>query len=343
MQTVQKNKFLLAALSLALAAATSVKMTSAQTQGVSAGTAREVALTAVPPRLGDDYTLVVKPGQTIQAAIEVRNPSNSIATVETSARDFYVGEDGETPMPVEAEDVNTRWALAKWITLTPNNETIEPRQSATILVTISVPQDALPGGRYAMILHKPVTSGADTTSTGAQINAQVGTLLYVVVDGDLTEDAEVESFKFTPDFLEMGPADYELKILNKSSMHIRPTGTIAITNMLGKTVGRIDIDSRNIFPESARAFNGSWNKTWGFGKYTATFTGTYGTQSNQLNGATTFWIVPVRLILAVILAVILVAVVVVATRTKYSKMLEAEEEKVRKLDEKLKKARKSNK
>ncbi len=342
MQTVQKNKFLIAALTLALAGVMSAGTGYAQGLGA-AQTNREVALTAVPPRLGDDYTLVVKPGQTIQAAIEVRNPSDSTAVVETSARDFYVAEDGETPMPVESGDINTRWALANWITLTPNTETIEPRQSATILVTITVPEDALPGGRYAMILHKPVTTGSNTNTTGAQINAQVGTLLYVVVDGEVTEHAEVSDFSFTPNFLEMGPANYSLKIHNGSSLHIRPTGTIKISNMLGKQVGQIEVDSRNIFPDSDRNFDGTWNKTWGFGKYTAEFTGTYGTQSQMLSAVTTFYIVPVRLILAIILAIILVAVVVVATRTKYSKMLEVEEEKVRKLDEKLKKARKSSK
>jgi len=341
MQTVQKNKFLIAALTLALAMMTTVSTSFAQTAGTAQN--KEVALTAVPPRLGDDYTLVVKPGQTIQAAIEVRNPSNSTAVVETSARDFYVADDGETPMPVETDEINSRWALAKWITLTPNKETIEPRQSATILVTISVPEDALPGGRYAMILHKPVTSSSGANTTGAQINAQVGTLLYVVVDGEVSENANVSEFAFTPDFLEMGPANYSLKIHNGSSLHIRPTGSIDITNMLGKRVGHIEIDSRNIFPDSDRSFDGTWNKTWGFGKYTATFTGTYGTQSKVINAVTTFYIIPVRLILAIILAIILVAVVVVATRTKYSKMLEVEEEKVRKLDEKLKKARKSTK
>ena len=341
MQVVQKNKFLLTALALSIAISTSAPIARAQTAGATAN--NEVALTAVPPRLGDDYTLVVQPGQTVQAAIEVRNPSSNPISVETNARDFYVGEDGETPMPVESDDVNTKWALAQWITLTPNSMTIDPGKAATVLVTIEVPADALPGGRYAMILHKPISNGAASNTTGAQINAQVGTLLYVVVDGEVSENAEVSQFAFTPNFLEMGPADYKLSIANHSSLHIRPRGTITIKNMLGNVVGKIDVESKNVFPDYARSFDGTWNKTWGFGKYTAIFQGTYGTQAKELAMATTFWILPVRLILAIILAIILVAVVIVATRTKYSKMLEAEEEKVRKLDEKLKKARKSTK
>ena len=340
MSNVQKNRLLLAAFGFALATVAMTHSLAAQT--ASSENAQEIALTAVPPRLGDDYSLVVKPGETVQTVIEVRNPSNSTATVETFAKDFYVGSDGETPIPVDGE-ASSRWALSQWLTLTPNTESIEPRGSATIIVNISVPEDALPGGRYAMILHKPVTSGSQNTGTGAQVNAQVGTLLYVVVSGEVSEAAEVDEFEFTPSFMEMGPANYHLSIRNDSSLHIRPSASIDITNMLGKKVATLSIDEKNIFPDSSRSFDGTWNKTWGFGKYTATVNGMYGTQAQNLTATTTFWILPVRLILAIMLAILLVAVVIFTTRTKYSKMLEEEEEKVRKLDEKLKKARKESK
>ncbi len=332
MKIVQKMHAFVPALAVAAALAAFTTVASAQTAN------RQIALTAVPPRLGDDYSLVVKPGQTVQAVIEVRNPSDVYTNVETFARDFYVAADGETPMPVEGDDMDTKWALSQWLTLTPTVSTIEPRGSSTIVVTIAVPDNALPGGRYAMILHRPVSATGAMTTTGAQINAQVGTLLYVVVDGEVTEDADVETFAFKG-FNEMGPVPYEVDIHNASSLHVRPESTITIKNMFGKVVDEIALDTKNIFPDSTRSFTGLWNKTWGFGPYTAQLVGTYGTQGNMISATTTFWILPVRLILAILLIGVLVAVVMVSTRTKYTKMIEAEEAKVRKLDEKLKKAR----
>ncbi len=303
-----------------------------------------IALTAVPPRLGDDYSLLVKPGETIQAVIEARNPQDAPVTVETFVRDFIIGDDGDTPIPVEQEDANPRWQLSQWITLTPNSAVIDKRGTSTILVTITVPADAIPGGRYAMILHKPVNSsgGELMDSSGAQINAQVGTLLYVIVDGPVTESAVVDKFAFKG-FSEMGPVDYSLGIRNNSSYHIRPNATITIKNWFGAKTGEIALDQKNIFPDSTRGYTGQWNKKWGFGRYTAEITGTYGFKSaNTLPIAIAkFWIIPVRLILAIILVIALVAAIIFSTRKKYSKMLEVEEEKVRKLDEKLKKARRN--
>ncbi len=297
----------------------------------------EITLTAVPPRLGDDYSLTVKPGENLQTAIEVRNPADYPATVETFARDFIIGEDGETPIAVE-DEVSSKWSLAKWVTVTPNNVVLKPRGSATILVNIDVPADALPGGRYAMILHKPVTGVENGETTGAKVTAQVGTLLYVLVDGPVVENAVVDSFNFTK-FSEFGPVSYKLVIANNSSLHIKPTATIKVKNMFGKEVANLTTDQKNIFPDSKREFKGEWSTHWGFGRYTAALTGTYGTDMNkEVAAVTSFWIIPVRAILAVILVIVLIVMIIISTKRKYRKMLDLEMEKVKKLNEKIKSA-----
>lgn len=306
------------------------------------GAPTEVTLTAVPPRLGDDYSLVVKPGETVQTAIEVRNPSDYPATVETFARDFIIGEDGETPIAVE-DEVSSKWSLAQWVTLTPTSTVLKPRGSATILVTIQVPADALPGGRYAMVLHKPATGAVSGETTGAQVTAQVGTLLYVVVDGATTEDAKIADFKFAP-FSEFGPVDYSLKVQNNSTLHIRPELKVVVKNMFGKEVATLEPDQKNIFPDSEREYQGEWDVRWAFGRYTAVAEGVYGAASDKtLVAETSFWIVPVRAILAIVLVIVLIVLIVVTTKKKYQKMLDLEAEKVKKLDEKLQQARKEEK
>ncbi len=299
----------------------------------------EIALTAVPPRLGDDYSLVVKPGQKTQTTIEVRNPSAYPATVETFARDFIIAPDGETPIAVE-DEVSSKWSLAQWLTVTPNNVALKPYGSAALMVTINVPEDALPGGRYAMVLHKPAMGTGETETTGAKITAQVGTLLYVVVDGEIAEEAEIKDFAFKK-FSEFGPVAYSYKIENNSSLHIRPETKIVIKNMFGKEMATLAPEQKNIFPDSEREMKGEWNAHWGFGRYTAHLSGIYGASSGKelVPVEARFWIVPVRTILAILLVIILIIIVSVTTRKKYAKMLDLEEEKLNKLDEKLKKAR----
>jgi hypothetical protein len=294
----------------------------------------EITLTAVPTRLGDDYSLMVKPGEKLQTTIEVKNPSDYPATVETFARDFIIGEDGETPIAID-DDVSSKWSLAKWITITPNNVVLKARGSATILVNIEVPIDALPGGRYAIILHKPVTEVESGETTGSKVTAQVGTLLYVLIDGPITENAVINTFKFDK-FSEFGPVAYNFSIKNNSSLHIRPRTIIKIKNMFGKELASLTAEQKNIFPDSSREFAGEWNTHWGFGKYTAVLTSTYGTNIDKnLTAETSFWLIPVRTVLVVILVIVLIIIIIMATKKKYERMLDMEKEKMRKLDEKL--------
>ncbi|MDO5561188.1 MAG: hypothetical protein Q4G02_00190 [bacterium] len=321
------------ALLLGLGFASLAHVQAQQAAAATSCNANVVTLTAVPPRLGDDYSIVLKPGETRQIEIEVRNPSDCPITIETFARDFIIADDGETPIGVD-DDVSSKWSLANWLTMTPNTVVLKERGSATVLVNITVPEDALPGGRYAMILHRPA-SGSDTAqATGAKVTAQVGTLLYVVVDGELVENADVADFSFT-DFNEFGPIDYSFTIQNGSSLHIRPETEITVKNMLGKEIAKIDPEQKNIFPDSERKFTGTWDTNWGFGRYTADLTGTYGNQGGTLSAQTAFWIIPVRIILAILLVFVLIIAVIVTTRRKYTKMLDIEAEKVRRLDEKL--------
>ena len=60
--------------------------------------------------------------------------------------------------------MSNRWSLASWITLTPTEQLLQPNQTVGINVIIEVPEDALPGGHYAMITHQPVSTGGLTSA-----------------------------------------------------------------------------------------------------------------------------------------------------------------------------------
>jgi hypothetical protein len=299
-----------------------------------------VALTAVPPRFGDDYSLVLQPGQTTQVVLEVRNPTSTPIAIQSIAKDFIIGDDGETPLPVDDVNVSNRWSLANWLTITPNNTVIEARKTANVLVTIQVPNDALPGGHYAMILHKPATSNASNGSSGASVSTQVGTLLYVVVDGDITENAAISDFSFKK-FSEFGPVDYNFTFNNESSMHVRPEISIVIKNLFGQVTDKLTVDQKNVFPGAPREYLGRWEKVWGFGPYKAELTAVYGRTDQQVATAiASFWILPIRLIIAVLIVILVITLIIVGIKRKYANMLQVESNKVKKLDEKLKKAMK---
>lgn len=280
-------------------------------------TLSESSLTAIPPRLGEDFSLRVKPGEKIQTSVRVRNGSSETMTVKSLAQDFIVNQGGETPIPVEGE-ISNRWSLASWVILTPSVQDIKPGDIATVNVIIEVPADALAGGHYAMITHQPHTGDTTTgapqqTNSATGLNQRVGTLLYATVEGPINEAAFIRELQF-PKFSEYGPVPFSFKVDNQSDIHISPQIGVEIYNLFGKKVETIDLEGKNIFPFIARDFAGSWDRIWGFGPYTAKAVMSYG-QSGQVAVATaSFWLLPITLIMAILIVILVVIAIAILIR-----------------------------
>ncbi len=272
-------------------------------QNIAEITRGEVGLTAIPPRLGDDGSLELQPGQLIQTEVRVRNTSNEVQTIQTLVEDFVIDTDGKTPVPVNGLR-DSRWSLASWLEVPNATTVLPPGVSQSVPILIRVPGDALPGGRYAMVMHQPVLGDGITLSAGetggqAAVNQRVGTLVYVRVSGEVNEEAHIRNITI-PGISEFGPVPISFEIENLSDIHVRPQTQIRISNMLGQEVEVITVESQNVFPYSLREFSTQWDRVWGLGRYTAHFMTVYGEQGNTISASYNFWIVPYKLILAVL-------------------------------------------
>ena len=311
-----------------------------------AQTAKEIeslTLVALPPRAGEDGTLRAEPGETIQTNIRVRNNSNRTLTLRSFAQDFIVKEDGTTPIPVQ-ETVTNRWSLAQWMVVTPNQHTLASKEIAEMTIVIEVPEDAMPGGHYAMVLHEPVGDDFDfeaTEQSGSAISQRIGTLFYLTVEGLINEEAYIREFSFKK-FQEFGPVPYSFMIRNQSDTHIKPAMGMDIFNMFGQKIESIKVDGKNIFPLNTREFAGKWDRIWGFGLYTAKLTAAYGETGQVAVATTNFWIVPVRIILSIIFGTLLITAIVLAVKRHADYKYRAEQEKVEGLQSKLQQYENSN-
>jgi hypothetical protein len=279
----------------------------------------DVGITTIPPRLGENFELKAKPGEKVQAAIRVRNSSDRAIPVKVLVEDFILDSDGATPIPVR-DQVSNRWSLASWISVSPDQAMLQPRQSTTVNIVIDVPADALPGGRYAMVLYEPdlLANPAspfaglnDGSRTG--IGQRVGTLVYFLVEGPINEDAYVRNFKFT-DFSEFGPVPYSFTVENVSDVHIRPQIGIEIYNIFGKKVDTIQVEAKNVFPFVSREITGEWDRVWGIGLYKARVVMSYGSEGKVAFGETSFWLIPLKLVLAAAFALLSLVGIIIAVR-----------------------------
>ena len=270
------------------------------------------ALEIAPPVI----TLTANPGQIIKTQISLRDISSGNLLVRATANDFIAaGEDG-TPKILLEEQGNNPYSLKDWVAPIPEMLMI-PRQIKSLPVTINVPANASPGGHYGVI--RFTATPPELKDSGVSLSASLGSLLLVTVNGKTTEKLEVEEFSVNHKgkkgtFFESAPVGFQERIKNIGNVHQQPTGQVSITNMFGKKIAAVNINlpPRNILPGSIRKFEQPLDKsvlgnTKLFGRYTAALKLNYGSpgQAKQVvESSIVFWIVPYKLIGAIIIVLI---------------------------------------
>lgn len=281
----------------------------------------------VSPVLFDES---MDPGQNKQGIIRVQNDTNQTQTYYASTQNFIgKGEEGQQEFLAEEQETG----LASWIRLERDSVMLEPGKSQEIKWTLSVPQKAEPGGHYAAVFFAMQPKDDKGSSVG--IGGRTGILFLVNVSGNIRESAQVESFRLMDSsdtnkaeetsLINNLPAYFEVRVKNTGSVHLRPEGEITIKNMFGNEVGKVQANPSNgrVLPDGIRKYrtmygpkdevvgDGFWNglkREWkglGFGKYSAELNAKYGNQNQPLAASVTFWIIPWRLTVAVLVLLVL--------------------------------------
>ena len=303
-QNFKKSTLLVLTLMLATIVLWGTTQIQAQSKGVS--------LTAIPPRLGDTFDLRAAPGEVIQATVRIKNSSDQPMPIESSFHNFVLSDDGMTPIPLD-NDVSNRWSLSSWVTISPKNQILGARQSAVVNVVINVPEDALAGGHYGMVLHQPGVNADKQEMSQANISQRVGTLIYLMVEGEINEEAFIRDFNF-PQFSEYGPVPFSFLVENVSDIHIHPQIGVEIYNLLGQKVDTINIETQNVFPFTPRTFKSQWERVWGIGRYQARVIMSYGLENKLVIAQTYFWLLPIKIVISIMLIILAILGIVIAVR-----------------------------
>jgi len=246
-------------------------------------------------------------GDVIENYIKVYNPSSNDIGVKMQVEDIApTGELGfVTVEPAETET----YSLARWIKTEPTEFQLKPQEEKLVKFTLTVPENAEPGGHYGTVL-AAARSIAGEGQVGAAIVQRIGALVLLTVPGEMKENLAIKDFA-VPKYSEKGPINFAVRLENKGSIHVKPKGAITITNWFGKKVAEISMPEKNVLPNGIRKYDLAWNKKWLWqGKYTATLTGSYGMRNTQLTSAViTFWVFPWKfglIILAMLILLILI-------------------------------------
>lgn len=250
----------------------------------------------------------VDPGQKVTTKIKVRNVTKETLVVEAEYNDFVSsGEDGQ-PKILLKDDEESPYSIKNWLSTIPSS-TLAPQQQATFDVVIDVPKNASPGGHYGVVRYTGTPAGPE--GSGVTLSASIGTLFLVNVSGDVQESAKISDLFSARDgkkrsLFEYGPVGIVTKIQNTGNVHIKPKGTIRITNMLGNTVQENQFNPKggNVLPQSTRKFDELINKKLLFGRYTIQADITYGENNTIISNQANFWVIPYKLIALLIVLVV---------------------------------------
>jgi hypothetical protein len=275
------------------------------------------------------------PGQVLQHKIKVINGSDTALTYQTLVVDFHV-EGIEGNISIDDDD-SSPYAASKWINVPKKSFTLGLKADTEIDFTITVPKNAEPGGHYAAVLFQPKVGGGPTGSGAATI-PRVGTLILIRLPGGTTENALITKLSpktFVGSWEELMGTDGKTKILvakgenlnaerparffmtdapigfdaifkNLGTVHVKPTGTLAITNIFGQKEADLALDPRNVFPGSERRVTIIWPGGWHWGVfYRAKLTAIYGASNQIITAETWFIAFPWPALVAIVILLIL--------------------------------------
>lgn len=264
-------------------------------------------------------------GKSYDIKIKVTNSTTADQEYYATINDFKAKDETGNPEFITDEKAPSSASIVKWIQPLGSFK-LNPNQTKEIVAKMVVPNDAEPGGHYGIIRFGNQPPSA--VQSGATLTASAGPLVLVRVDGEIKESLTVADFytqragKKATSF-EYGPVDFVQRLTNNGNVHVKPTGNLVITNMFGSQVTTLPVNGNNgnVLPNSTRRFEQRLDTKWLFGRYTAKMSLSYGTSGGSISGATTFWVIPYKLIIAILLTLILLIIIVRKMVARYKKKI----------------------
>lgn len=197
------------------------------------------------------------PGQTITGEYLLVNELSEAKTFYSSFENFEAQGDTGAPHFYVSEE-----GLMNWID-SSSVITLQPNTQRKLSYSITIPEDADPGGHFAAIFWG-TTNPNDTGDEQVMIGAKLGVLILLTVSGDVTEGGGVEDFGTASEgrvYTEL-PIEFSYKFKNTGGDKIKPEGIVKIKNILGITRSALNANMTDGYtlPGSTRKYLTTWGE-----------------------------------------------------------------------------------
>lgn len=255
--------------------------------------------------------LELEPGTSRTVNITATNRMGDRRRFDLAVEDAKGSQSLEQPV-VLLGDERGPYSLRDYLSFEESSFILNQGERAVIPVTISVPEDAEPGGFYGSVLVSTASLPGDLKEGEVRgstaIESRIGVLFFVTVPGDVEESGQLKSFTTIPDqnFFLSGPIRFQLLFENTGSVHLTPYGDIRITNIIGEEVGAVDAEPWYALPASTRLKEVKWERPYLFGYYKATAYINRGYDETVDTMEVSFWVLPWKPVAGGVLVLLLV-------------------------------------
>ncbi len=229
------------------------------------------------------FEIDVFPEKEITEKINLTNKSEVAVPIEVRITDFTAAEDsGEMLFDESSQD--SSFASRKWFRIEKPNFILDSGETEKVNFTISVPENAEPGGHYSVMLFEPQLPSFYFEEDQPRAIPVIGVLFLFSVkvfmlEPEVEQKLEVIEFSVPKEerlvilenlasafigrvvqaanevtITKKSPSSFLLRIKNNDIYHIKPFGKVLIYNIFGKKVGEAKIPQRTILPGKIRQF-----------------------------------------------------------------------------------------
>jgi hypothetical protein len=288
------------------------------------------------------FDLSGNPGTSISSKVRIRNNTNSPIPLKLGVDKISGDLNGNVVLKQDQND-----ETLSWIKFNSSSIVVKPLEWAEVPFTIDIPESAAYGYYWTITLSQD--NGSPLAKSGVNLTGAAGVpILLNVRKAGAKAEAKILNFSANNFVSEYLPVDFTVKVENFGNVHVKPHGNIFITGSGNKSLAVLDINSTlgNIIPNSARVFNASWNDgflvkepvlqdgqvkfdkngkemeqitiNWNkltsfrFGKYTANLILVFdnGTKDIPLESTISFWVIPYKVIIGLIIALLIIFFVI---------------------------------
>ena len=242
----------------------------------------------------------VERGAQFRSFFTLKNTGNSSITLDASLADFVPTDASGGVREMEGVPTSDDPVRASgWFSLSDGPIIVPPHQIIRVPFSISVPDDANPGGRSVVIALETIDGSA---------RERMNMLYFLTVPGEAHEQLTILSFGRSAIVTADASGVFQIALKNDGDTHLRPEGQIVIRNMFGVERGRYDLTGDfapgTIIPKAKRDVEYNWKgvlNAFDFGLWNARVELSYGDGGEHSVGDRTFFLVlPWRAFLLII-------------------------------------------